>query len=61
MNLKEYPFEKYGYSQIRVIDDTDFACEGDDPFATAQLLLTPKLDVRAITAANFVHRKDSVE
>lgn len=59
--LKEYPFDKYGYSEIRVIDDTDFACEGDDPFATAHLLLTSKFDVRAINAANFMHQPDSVQ
>lgn len=58
--LKEYPFDKYGCSEVRVIDDTDFACEGDDPFATVQLLLTAKFDVRAITAANFLHEPDSV-
>ncbi len=59
--LKEYPFDKYGYSEIRVIDDTDFACEGDDPFATAHLLMTSKFDVRAITAANFLHLPDSAQ
>ena len=59
--LKPYPFDAYGVNEIRVIDDTDFACEGDDPFATAQLLLTSKFDVRAITAANFMHQPDSVQ
>lgn len=61
MKLREYPFEKYGHSEIRVIDDTDFACEGDDPFATIHLLLTKKFDVRAITAANFLHIPGSVQ
>lgn len=60
-NLKPYPFDKYGYSEIRVIDDTDTACEGDDAFAIAQLLLTSKLDVRAINAANFLHLEDSAQ
>ena len=59
--LRAYPFDEYGCREIRVIDDTDFACEGDDPFATVQLLLTSKFDVRAINAANFMHRKDSVD
>ncbi len=59
--LKEYPFDKYGYPELRVIDDTDFACEADDPFATAQILLTSKFDVKAITAANYLHQADSVE
>lgn len=59
--LKPYPFDPYGSSEIRVIDDTDFACEGDDPFATAQLLLVNKFDVRAITATNYLHQEGSVE
>ena len=29
--------------QIRVIIDTDAACEADDPFAIVQALLSPKL------------------
>ena len=61
MPVKSYPFDPYGYSEIRVIDDTDCACEGDDAFAIAHLLLTSKFDVRAINAANFLHRDDSVE
>ncbi len=59
--LKAYPFDACGSAEIRVIDDTDFACEGDDPFATAHLLLVNKFDVRAITAANFLNQEDSVE
>ena len=59
--LKPYPFDEYGYSEIRVIDDTDFACEGDDPFATCHLLLTSKFDVKAITAANFMHDPTSAQ
>ncbi len=59
--LKPYPFDKYGATEIRVIDDTDFACEGDDPFATLQLLLVNKFDVRAITAASFLHQPGSVQ
>lgn len=59
--LKEYPFDRYGYSEIRVIDDTDFACEGDDPFATVHLLLTSKFDVRAITAEHFSHIPGSAQ
>ena len=58
--LKAYPYDPYGHSEIRVIDDTDFACEGDDPFATVQILLSSKFDLRAITAANFMHEPDSV-
>jgi purine nucleosidase len=39
--------------QVRVIVDTDAACEADDQFAIVHALLTPKLDVRGITAAHF--------
>ena len=31
------------YKKIRVIIDTDAACEADDPFAIVQALLCPKL------------------
>ena len=31
------------YKKIRVIIDTDAACEADDPFAIVQALLSPKL------------------
>lgn len=39
--------------KIRVIVDTDAACEADDPFAIAQALLTQKFNVLAVTAAHF--------
>ena len=58
-NLKEYPFDPYGYTEIRVINDTDCACEADDAFAVAHILLTSKFDVRAVTAANFQHEEGS--
>lgn len=41
------------YKQIRVIIDTDAACEADDPFAIVQALLSPKLIVKGITAEHF--------
>ncbi len=61
MFKKIYPYDAYGYSEIRVIDDTDCACEGDDAFAVAHLLMTSKFDVRAINAANFLHQNHSVQ
>lgn len=61
MEQKEYPFDRYGSDSIRVIIDTDCACEGDDPFAVAHALITTKFDVRAVNAANFLYRRDSVE
>lgn len=38
---------------IRVIIDTDAACEADDPFAIAHALMSPKLDVVGIVAEHF--------
>ena len=34
--------------KIRVIIDTDAACEADDPYAIVQSLLSPKLIVKGI-------------
>ena len=39
--------------KIRVIIDTDAACEADDPFAVVHALLSPKLIVRGILAEHF--------
>lgn len=39
--------------KIRVIVDTDAACEADDPFAITHALLSPKLMVKAVVAAHF--------
>ncbi len=49
---------RYAYTvpedkKIRVIIDSDTACEADDPFAIAQALMSPKLAVRAIVAEHF--------
>ena len=41
------------YKQIRVILDTDAACEADDPFAIVHALLSPKLIVKGICATHF--------
>ncbi|MBR5422220.1 MAG: nucleoside hydrolase [Lachnospiraceae bacterium] len=41
------------YKKIRVIIDTDAACEADDPFAIVQALLSPKLIVKGIAAEHF--------
>ena len=45
--------------KIRVIIDTDAACEADDPFAIVQVLLSPKLVVKGILAEHF-NEDDSV-
>ena len=39
--------------KIRVIIDTDAACEADDPFAIVQALLSPKLIVKGLLAEHF--------
>lgn len=59
--LKEYPFDRYGSDKLRVIIDTDCACECDDPFAVAHMLITTKFDVRAVNAANYIYKEDSVD
>ena len=48
------------YKQIRVILDTDAACEADDPFAIVHALLSPKLIVKGICATHFAS-VDSME
>lgn len=46
-------FDVPDYKKIRVIVDTDAACEADDPFAIVHALLSPKLIVKGITAEHF--------
>ncbi|MCR4991178.1 MAG: nucleoside hydrolase [Lachnospiraceae bacterium] len=41
------------HKKIRVLIDTDAACEADDPFAIVHALLSPKLIVRGILAEHF--------
>lgn len=48
-----FEFEVPDYKKIRVIVDTDAACEADDPFAIVHALLSPKLIVRGIVAEHF--------
>lgn len=52
-------FDVPDYKKIRVIIDTDAACEADDPFAIVQALLSPKLIVKGIVAEHF-NEPDSV-
>ncbi len=47
-------FDVPDYKKIRVIVDTDAACEADDPFAIAHALLSPKLIVKGIIAEHFL-------
>ena len=41
--------------KLRVILDTDAACEADDPFAIVHALLTPRFHVKGIIAEQFAH------
>lgn len=50
MSLK---FDVTDSKKLRVIVDTDAACEADDPFAIAHALMSPKLIVKGITAEHF--------
>lgn len=43
------------YKRLRVIVDTDAACEADDPFAIAHALMSKKFEVKAIFAEHFGH------
>ena len=47
-------FDIPDYKKIRVIVDTDAACEADDPYAIVHALLSPKLIVKGICAEHFV-------
>ena len=51
-----YLFNVTDDKKIRVIIDTDAACEADDPFAIVQGLLSPKLMVKGIVAEHFVEK-----
>lgn len=46
-------FDVPDYKKLRVIVDTDAACEADDPFAIAHALMSPKLIVKGIVAEHF--------
>lgn len=46
-------FDVPDYKKIRVIVDTDAACEADDPYAIVHALLSPKLIVKGIVAEHF--------
>ena len=46
-------YEVPEYKKIRVIIDTDAACEADDPFAIAHALMSRKLVVKGILAEQF--------
>ena len=49
----KYNFCVQESKRIRVLIDTDAACEADDPYAIAHALLTPRFIVRGIMAEQF--------
>jgi len=49
-------YEVPDYKKIRVIVDTDAACEADDPFAIAHALMCKKFEVKAILAEQFGYK-----
>ncbi len=51
--MSDIGFDIPDYKKIRVIVDTDAACEADDPFAIVHALLSPKLIVRGVIAEHF--------
>ncbi len=51
--LKPAPYQVPDCKKIRVIADTDAACEADDQYAICHLLMSPKMEVVAITAEHF--------
>lgn len=51
--MSEIGFDVPDYKKIRVIVDTDAACEADDPFAIVHALLSPKLIVKGVVAEHF--------
>ncbi|MCR5474534.1 MAG: nucleoside hydrolase [Lachnospiraceae bacterium] len=51
--MSEIGFDIPDYKKIRVIVNTDAACEADDPFAIVHALLSPKLIVKGVVAEHF--------
>lgn len=53
INMTDIGFDIPDNKKIRVIVDTDAACEADDPFAIVHALLSPKLIVKGVVAEHF--------
>lgn len=48
-----FPYEIPDYKKVRIIIDTDAACEADDPYAIAHALMCQKFIVKGILAEHF--------
>lgn len=51
--FSKYQFHVQERKRLRVIIDTDAACEADDQYAIVHALLTPRFDIRGIIAEQF--------
>lgn len=51
--MRKAPYEVPENKKVRVIIDTDCACEADDQPALAHSLMTPKFEVVGVTAAHY--------
>ena len=51
--MKKYVFEVPKDQRVRVIIDSDAACEGDDQYAIVHALLCSKLEVKGIIAEHY--------
>ncbi len=51
--FSKYQFNVQERKKIRVIIDTDAACEADDQYAIAHALLTPRFEIKGIIAEHF--------
>lgn len=60
---QNYHFSVQEQKKLRIIIDTDAACEADDAFAIAHALMTPRFQIRGIIAEQFVSedRETSVD
>lgn len=54
----KYKFNVQERKKIRVIVDTDAACEADDQYAICHALMTPKFIIKGIIAEQFGGKKD---
>lgn len=54
-------YEVPDYKKIRVIIDTDAACEADDPFAISHAFMCKKFEVKAVFAEHFGYLESTKE
>lgn len=51
--FSKYKFNVQDCKKIRVIIDTDTACEADDQYAIVHAPLTPRFEIKGIIAEQF--------